>query len=279
MENFKELGSKVLESIDNYCKQAYNSGFRKHLGASVIGGDCPRAIWYAFRWVKKIEHDGRLLRLFNRGHREEERFVEWLRGIGCKVWETDQNGEQFKISDIEGHFGGSLDGVCILPESFNYLKPLLLEFKTIGKTQLFQNLVDNGVKLAYPKYYTQISHYGSRYNFEHCLFMAIRKETDEIYIEFVKIDKTECQDSTERARYIITSQEAPKKLSNTPAFYKCKFCDYSDVCHKGKTLEVNCRSCKHAVPWTNKTWKCYQKNSIIDEYTIYSGCDDWEPIA
>jgi hypothetical protein len=29
-------------------------GFREHLGASLIGKDCERALWYDFRWVMGV---------------------------------------------------------------------------------------------------------------------------------------------------------------------------------------------------------------------------------
>ena len=63
---------EIKELIDNTCAGMYQSGFRSHLGASVIGNKCKRAIWFNFRWVKKPEFSGRQLRLFNRGHKEEE---------------------------------------------------------------------------------------------------------------------------------------------------------------------------------------------------------------
>lgn len=36
---------------------------RPHLGASVIGKQCMREIWYGFRWSKKTNFSGRMLRL------------------------------------------------------------------------------------------------------------------------------------------------------------------------------------------------------------------------
>ena len=49
-----------------------------HLGASILGRDCPREIWYSFRWVHREKHEPRMLRLFIRGHLEEPRFIALL---------------------------------------------------------------------------------------------------------------------------------------------------------------------------------------------------------
>lgn len=79
------IASEILKSIDEYCVRTYDGGHRKHLGASLIGDKCSRKLWYSFRWCFREKIDGRKYRLFNRGHREEARFIEWLAGIGAKI--------------------------------------------------------------------------------------------------------------------------------------------------------------------------------------------------
>src|SRR6266540_1462894 len=72
--------------------------FRSHLGASMIGRECARELWYAFRWATARREGGRMVRLFNRGHLEEPRFVALLRMIGCAVWQYDENKKQFRVA-------------------------------------------------------------------------------------------------------------------------------------------------------------------------------------
>ena len=67
---------------------------RTYLGASIIGHDCDRYLWYAFRQCVKEDFGGRMLRLFDRGRLEEGRFIEELRGIGCTVEDRNDSGEQ-----------------------------------------------------------------------------------------------------------------------------------------------------------------------------------------
>ena len=64
---------------------ASDSGYRAHLGASLIGTECERAIWYSWRWATRARHAGQLLRLFQTGHMAEARFVADLRRIGVTV--------------------------------------------------------------------------------------------------------------------------------------------------------------------------------------------------
>ena len=46
---------------------------RPHLGASVIGKECPRALWMDFRWASDPRFESRILRLFESGYKEEDR--------------------------------------------------------------------------------------------------------------------------------------------------------------------------------------------------------------
>ncbi len=64
--------------------------FRDHLGGSMIGKICERELFYNFRWAIRPNFDARMLRLFDRGHKEEFRFVEYLRNAGVFVKDYSQ---------------------------------------------------------------------------------------------------------------------------------------------------------------------------------------------
>lgn len=117
------VASRISEEIDSYCQRTYDGGHRTHLGASLIGHECKRYLWYVFRWVHHHEHSGRMQRLFNRGHREEARFIEWLEGIGAQVWYENREGLMFH-PESDSYFLGEadVDGMCveITEQSQNY---------------------------------------------------------------------------------------------------------------------------------------------------------------
>ncbi|UPT53330.1 putative exonuclease RecB type protein [Synechococcus phage Ssp-JY38] len=84
------IGYALRDTIDGEIKRLQRAGestndVRHHLGASVVGDECARARWYAFRWATKVEFEGRILRLFDRGHKEEPRFFEWLDMVGAEI--------------------------------------------------------------------------------------------------------------------------------------------------------------------------------------------------
>lgn len=277
----KAVSKTVLAEIDAYCVATYNDGFRNHLGASLIGRECERMLWYGFRWAKEVVHTGRLYRLFNRGHREEARFVEWLTGIGFTVQELNpETGKQWRVSALHGHYGGSCDGVAYLPARYDYPHKLLTEYKTNGTGAGFNKVVEKGVTLAKPDHFAQQSTYGRYMGIEYSLYGNINKNDDSLHIEIVKLDHKYAEDLERKAFRIVSAQTAPRRISDARQFTACAICDYVDVCHDGKALARNCRSCKHAEAREEASWFCNQWGATIPtREALLAGCPNWTPIA
>lgn len=81
----QEIEKKLNKAIEDYSIEIHNDEPRTHLGISEIGDPCSRRLYYKFHWMKFEYFDGRMRRLFKRGHREEERFINYLEGIGFDV--------------------------------------------------------------------------------------------------------------------------------------------------------------------------------------------------
>ena len=281
------LALRIKADIDKYCVDTYDGGHRNHLGGSQIGEECKRKLWYIFRWCKHEVTTGRQQRLFNRGHREEARFIEWLEGIGCKVWYEDrskpQNADgtypQYRISGVMGHLGGSLDAIVQLPERYGIDEIVLGEFKTNGTGHGFNKLNSDGMAVAKPMHFAQTSIYGKEYRFRYVLYLNICKNDDDIHIEIVKLDEALGDQMKLKAERIIMSQVPPPRLSENPTFQGCKYCHFSEICHVGATPEVNCRSCVNAVPVENAEWFCNVHNGIIPKDFIRKACPSYKAVT
>lgn len=249
--------------------------FRGHLGASGIGQDCARAIWYSFRWFTRPHFEGRILRLFNRGHLEEARFIALLLSIGVQVFQQDENGKQFRISDAGGHFGGSGDGVAVgIPDLVPGL-PCLLEFKTHGEKS-FVKMVKEGVQSAKFEHYVQMQMYMRKMNLTVALYGAVNKNTDELYWELVPLDSICADQFLDRGRQLVFAMTPPKRISETPGWYGCTFCDHKPVCHLKKEPERNCRTCFYIRPEADGTWHCSNvgaENVALTQDMQYAGCN------
>ena len=263
--------SITLTIVDDTIKRLAESGHRHHLGASLIGHNCAAYLWYVFRWAKQEKFPARILRLFDRGHREEERFEKWLKDAGIKVYAFDTGGKQFRISDHFGHFGGSLDGKAINVPDIPKGEMCLLEYKTHGEKS-FKLLEKKGMRSSKYQHFTQMQTYMQKEGLKYGLYLAINKNTDAIYGEIIELDEQVAAMSSQRAKRIIFSQERPARISQLPTWFECGYCSFKDICHYGDTPEVNCRTCNYATPVDNARWSCSLYGKYIPKKALRTGC-------
>ena len=227
---------------------------RPHLGASLIGHPCSRALWYGFRWAGTKNFDGRMLRLFETGQLEENRLIRDLRHIGVEVHAFDPEGNQWRVSAHGGHFGGSMDGCAIgIPEAPKAWH--VLEFKT-HNAKSFKELTEKGVQVAKPMHYAQMQVYMELTGMDRALYLAVCKDTDHIHAERIEADLVYAGLLLAKAEKVIFSDEPPRRLNDNPAWFECKFCDYQGLCHGEQIALVNCRTCAHVTAARDGTWRC-----------------------
>ena len=239
---------QTLAQIDAAIEGNQSRRQRAHLGWSVIGNECERALWFGFRHATPIDHPARLLRIFRRGNAEEPTFYQMLRDADITVWDEDpETGGQWMVSEVGGHFGGSLDGVVKgLPESPD--EAHVLELKT-SSDKAFRALLKSGsVQDARPIHYSQMQGYMLQMQLDWALYMVVNKSDDALYIERVPLDREFAQTQLDKARRVITSDWPPVGGSDDPAWFECKFCDHHAVCHGQRAPQVSCRTCSYATP-------------------------------
>ena len=235
-----------------------DDGFRDHLGASIIGKECERALWYDFRWVTRRAFSGRMLRLFDTGKREEDRLVRDLRRTGATVLDTDpETGRQWQVAALGGHFGGSLDAVAIglleAPRTWH-----VVEFKT-HSAKSFATLKKDGVERAKPQHWAQMQVYMHLTGITRAMYVAVCKDTDEIHIERVRVDPAAGQRLIAKAKRVIDAPRPPARISEDPTWWQCRLCEHHDHCHGDRPAERNCRTCLHSTP-VDGGWICERWN-------------------
>jgi hypothetical protein len=248
-----------------------SDGFRSHLGASLIGKECERALWYDFRWTTKAKFPGRVLRLFETGHLAEARLVQNLRRTGATVLEVDpETGRQFRVQAHGGHFGGSLDGVALnlleAPKTWH-----VLEFKT-HSAKSFADLAAKRVRQSKPQHFAQMQIYMSLTGLTRALYVAVNKDNDDLYIERVELDTVVSTRLLEKAQRVIFAATPLPRISEDPSWYQCRLCDHADVCHGKQAAEINCRTCLHATP-VDGGWHCAHHNKSLMEVDQRTACE------
>ena len=141
--NLEELVNKAIDLA------AEDESQREYIGASIIGSECERAIWYGFRWYKRPTFPARIRRRFLTGDYYEERVVERLRYIGLTVDDTNPRARNRKgqwaveYGELGGILRGHLDGIVTghgkvwqdLGAELDQHHPVLLEVKAMASAK------------------------------------------------------------------------------------------------------------------------------------------------
>ncbi len=209
---------------------------RDYLGASRLGATCERQLQYEYAHAPVDpckEFSGRLLRIFERGHRTEEMVIRWLRLAGFTLRTEDAEGQQFGFSVAGGRLRGHVDGVLIGgPEGFSF--PALWENKCLG-ARSWREVEKNRLAVAKPVYAAQIAVYQSYLGLhEHpALFTAVNADTMAIYAELIPFDAGLAQRMSDRAVKVITATGAgdllPRSFTDATHF-ECRFCAWAERC-------------------------------------------------
>lgn len=243
---------------------------RAHLGASVLGHDCQRHVWFLFRNALKPTFPGRLLRVFDRGKREEATVFEELRGIGVDL-HVEDNGRQIECRDSTGHIGGSVDGIgrgfSESPSTW-----AVLEIKT-HSAKSWGDLHSKGVKESKPIHMVQMQVYMGLLGIDRALYFAVNKDDDQLHTEWVHFDVEAFDALIDRGRSIVAATQPPPKLSEDPTFWKCSGCQHYSLCHEQRVPEPNCRTCCHATPIDGGKWQCEFHGKTLTRADETQGCD------
>lgn len=273
-----ELPVQHQPTIENIYKSYSDKNLewrRPHLGASLIGDECCRKLWYSFRWCVTPSFDGRLYRLFNTGHREELRIIEDLRNIGICVFDKEpDDGKQISYHE-EGcpHYSGSVDGIGKnfpeAPETWH-----VIELKTSSK-KLFDKLVKDGIEKAKPQHYAQIQTYMRWSKLKRAFYIVCCKDDDRLHSERIYYDKDFAEQLADKAKRIVFSDVPLERLGSTSNSFTCKWCDYIDICWGKKLPIVSCRTCAFATPEVDGTWTCGRDGEkvVLSELKQKTGCE------
>ena len=257
---------------------------RTYLGASQIGHACERSLWYSFRHCGSQSFDGRMLRLFETGDLAEYRFVAELKSIGCEVHDVDPaTKEQWEVKALGGHFSGHMDGCASgIPEAPQAWH--VLEFKTHNANS-FTALKSKGVKVSKPLHYAQTIVYMKLTGMKRALYLAVNKNTDELYSERLRWEdvKEDAARYMDRAERIIRAASPPAKIADTADHFACRWCEHAERCHgsdkPGPAVRCSsgCRTCVNATAELDTDygrWSCAKHGITLTVDNQAVGCDD-----
>lgn len=273
----------TLEAADRALEGAeFRRGRRDYLGMSAIGNECDRNLWYDLRWVMKVKHNAETLKRFADGHHGEDLQADRLRMVdGITLLTVDpDNGRQFGFSDCDEHFKGHMDGAILgllqAPKSWH-----VWEHKQVGDKKqaelikLKERLGEkNALKAWNPVYYAQgllYMHYSGMTR--HYLTCSTPGGRSTVSIR-TDPDIAEALRLIARADRIIKAPVPPGRISEDPAWFKCRWCNFHSLCHGDTPADRSCRTCLHSSPVADGKWWCSRHECELSRAEQEQGCPD-----
>jgi len=267
----------VIAIWDAYeVRAASNGGDNRGIPMSLIANECERAIWYQLRWATASEViTGVKQRRFDTGNLEEERLLDDLENAGITVERVDPaTGAQFRVELADGWLRGKMDGRATgVPEAPKTVH--VIEIKS-HNDKSFKELAKKKLKDAKPDHFAQCQAYMKAEHLTRCLYLAVNKNTDELYAERIEFDKVFADRLELKARRIVAADVAPAKLHEDPnakAAWQCQWCPALPQCHEQRFARVNCRTCINFEFRPGAVAYCTHWNKELEYDEQQKGCD------
>jgi hypothetical protein len=216
----RDILTKKIEKVQARTEESA----RNYIGASVIGSECLRQIWYELHETIAEEVPTKTRRTWAIGKRLEGLVLDWLEEAGIKiarVWYGLQ-------SNIVKVFKGHLDSVWF---DKNGEAKAIIEVKT-AKDASFKVFVKKGVKLWNPQYYAQIQSYMGMSGIFNTYILVLNKDNSDISDELVSFDAKYYGSLENKALMISEAKTMPPKINGSPLWYQCKMCKFRKICHQ-----------------------------------------------
>ena len=212
---------------------------RDYLGFSSIGHPCSRKLQYDLRATEQQSHDAATLKRFEDGHRGEALMASRLRMVpGIRLWTVDpETAGQIGFSDFGGRFKGHADGVIQgliqAPET-----PHVWEHKATNErkqAKLAALKIELGEKNALAAwdevYHAQAILYMHYANLtRHYLTCSTPGERTTVSVR-TNADPEAALKLIDKARRILDAKYPLARISNSPEWWQCKWCEHREQCH------------------------------------------------
>lgn len=271
----------TVNSIYDALAAKGRKGDSRGVPMSDVANECERAIWYKLRWACEPEKiDGQKQRRFDTGLIEEERLLDNLEAAGATVERVDPaTGRQFTVSLANGWLRGKMDGralgVVEAPKT-----PHVVECKS-HNDRSFKELLKQappkgeGLKRSKPDHYAQCQSYMHAQGLSRCLYLAVNKNTDELYAERIEYDVGYALTIEAKVSRIVHTDRAPTRLHDDPkskSAFACGWCSALSICHEGQWARRNCRTCIAAQFEDGAEVRCTLSGRVLSYTEQQSGC-------
>jgi hypothetical protein len=234
MVKIPEREDPLIKMIDAVI-EAQPQEERAYLGASQIGHDCSRYLWYKYNGHKE-KFDAKTLRRFADGHRTEAVVLDWLRDCeGIEIYTRGNEGNQIGFNSFNGAFAGHYDGIGRgfpqAPATWH-----IVEVKCVGEKPFEElcKLKAQDEKTAIvrwkPEYFSQVQVYMHAEELTRAIHIVATPGARDLISVRTEYDRAHAEAMFAKAKRITDATEPPERIGDA-TFYKCRMCPLKDVCH------------------------------------------------
>lgn len=254
---------------------------RHYLGASQIGEECWRKLFYSFRKAAHRTFSAKGIKSIQDGYDQEDKTIERLRALPfLELINEEENGEQIGFKKIHDHFRGHCDGVIRglrqAPLTWH-----VFEHKSVNETKFkkLQKLIEEvGEKKALEQwdeiYYAQAQIYMHCFNLKrHYTVVSTPGGRDHVSCR-TNYKQKAAEILLNKAKTIIFDNWIlPAGISTKREFFKCKWCECSPLCHDKEIPLVNCKTCRYREPVKDGQNMCQKNKKEIEDHLLDIGCN------
>lgn len=279
------IENKTLLKVDEALEQQQKLETpRNYMGMSMIAEECWRKVFYDFRNCVKREIKASGIKAIQDGFAQEDIMIKRLRMLPFIELHTvdpqdpsKQIGFTSLLGHLRGHADGIIKGIVEAPltwhvwenkavnqkkfDKFNALKISLSEKNALqewdgvyyGQAQLYMHFSE------LERHYITIQSPGGRE------FTSARTEYNRKHAEML----------IGKARMLIFDNfTLPSKMSKDREYFKCKWCQFQEICHDGDIPDVHCKTCRYRECVADGKSKCLHNDTIISDGMLNVGCDN-----
>lgn len=224
----KAVNQAINDRIDAAMVETAPLSDRKHLGPSLIGKECLRAIQLG--WKRPKPPSPRLQRIAWRGNTWEPYAKSLMEKAGF-VFADGRGG----FSQLGGAFAGSDDGNIIKgPKIEGVAYPCLWEHKALGQKS-FAQIERHGLAKGKPEYADQVSLYQAYHSLDEnpAIFTISNVNDGDLLHLLIPFDAARAQAASDKAVAVVKATEAGQLLPRIDPkreHWSCKFCDHFIEC-------------------------------------------------
>lgn len=243
METLESIleGDSLVALIDQQILAEHESEPPRHyLGASSIGEECSRKLWYRYNGHKE-KFDAKTLRRFADGHRTEDVILGWIGNCqGIEIYTRGDGEEQIGFKLYSGRFAGHYDGVGRgfpqAPKTWHIVEVKCVNEKAFEELKKLKSQNEKtAIELWKPEYYSQVQIYMHMEGLTRSIHIVATPGARDLISVRTDYNKAHAETMLAKAKRIIDSKQPLERIGG-PTFYKCKMCSFRDICHETPSI-------------------------------------------